>query len=333
VVKTTVEQFKKEIIKQKIAPAYFFYGEEIFSIEHLTKILIKKAIEPGTEDFNIDILYGNEVDGARVINAAMAYPMMAPRRMVVVKNIHNMGQNHLSLVEKYVNHPSLTTCLLLTSEKADIKKSIFQKIMQKCVVVEARSLYDNEIPAWIRSYLEERGYTIADEALRLLHAYVGKSLKEISSEIEKIFVNLINKKHIEIKDVENVVGSLRHFNIFDLCDAIGGKNVKKSIYILNQMIQMGETPTAIVAMIYRHFSILIKIKELLLRKTKNNEIAGILNLRPSFINNYILQSKNFSNEQLQSAFLYLLEADESLKTSYQKSRLTLELLVFKILSR
>jgi DNA polymerase-3 subunit delta len=333
VVKMTVDQFKNEINKQKVAPVYFFYGEEIFFIEHLTKLLIKKAIEPGTEDFNIDILYGNEVDGARVVDVSLSYPMMAPRRMVVVKNIHSMSQNHLNLIEKYVNHPSLSTCLLLTSEKADIKKSIFQKIMKKSVVVEARSLYDNEIPAWIRSYLKEKDYTIADDALRLLHAYVGKSLKEISSEIEKIFVNLGNKKNIEKKDVENVVGSLRHFSIFDLCDAIGNKNIKKSIYILNQMLQMGEAPTAIISLIYRHFAILTKVKELGQRKTKHNEIASVLNLRPAFINNYLQQTQNFSVEQLKSALSYLLEADESLKTSYQKSRLTLELLVIKIISR
>jgi DNA polymerase III subunit delta len=327
-----IEQLKQSIKNKKIAPVYFIHGTEPFLIERLTKATIQAALEPGSEDFNLNVLYGNEVDGAQIVNAAMAYPMMASRRVVLVKNIHLMNESNLAFVAKYVEKPSLSTCFLMTCEKAISKKSLIQRIVDSSTVIEVKSLYDSDIPQWIIATLSEQGFTIADDALRMLHAYCGTSLSDIQSEIDKIVLNLGERKKIELQDVESVIGAHRQFNIFELCNAVGTRNMKKSIYILNQMLQLGELPTGILAMVVRHFTILAKIKDLKDRKMTNNEICKSVKLSSFFINGYIQQAASYSLNQLGIIFTHLLEADESLKSSYQKPKLVLEILFFKIMS-
>ena len=191
-------------------------------------------------------------------------------------------------------------------------------------------MYENQVPDWIRTYLKDQKLTIADDAIRLLHTSTGNSLRSISSEIEKIKLNLGERSNIELEDVESVVGISKLFNVFELCDAVGKRNIKSSLHILSQMLQLGEQPVVIMTMLSRHFQILLKVKELKARKTRDDEIAKSLRIHPFFLKNYAQQSARFNRTQFDKAFQLLLEADKHLKTSYQKPKLILESLLFRL---
>lgn len=328
--KANVDKALQDWKRGSFDPVYLVYGEEDFIIEQLSKEMIRTALEPGTEDFNLDILYGEDVDGGKVVERALAYPMMAQRRVVVLKNMHLMSAQSISVLAQYVKKASVTTCLLLTAEKIDLRKSKLAEIEKGSTTIEARPLYDRDVPRWISGYLAERQMTISEEAMRLLHAGAGNALRSLASEIEKIALNLGERKRIEAEDVEAVIGISRQFNIFELCDAAGQKNISSALEILGRMLQMGETPVGIVAMLSRHFAILAKLKALKMQRASNDEMAKRLNLRPFFLTNYLQQLSRYNPIQLKESFSLLLEADQQLKTSYQKPKMVLENLLFRL---
>ena len=57
-------------------PVYLLYGEERYFIDRLQETLLEFAIEPHEKDFNLDILYGSEVDAQTALGACQAFPMM-----------------------------------------------------------------------------------------------------------------------------------------------------------------------------------------------------------------------------------------------------------------
>ena len=120
--KTNIGNIKKEWTKGHFAPVYLFYGEEDFLIKKYEAEIKKKALEPGEDDFNLDIFYANEADGAKIINAASSYPIMATRRVVIARNIEQLSATSMQILAKYVQKPSETTCLVLTARKLDTKK-------------------------------------------------------------------------------------------------------------------------------------------------------------------------------------------------------------------
>ena len=320
----------QNVNRKKIEPVYLIAGPEDFLIQRATQKIQKASIVPGTEDFNLDILYGNETDGSQIVNIAMSYPMMAERRTVIVKNMHLLSTSAIDVLVKYVQKPSSTTCLILTAQKLDFRKSSLAKIKSKSIFIEAKSLYDNQVADWIRSFASEQNLKITDDAIRLLHASTGSSLRRISTEFEKIKLNLFDKKLIEIADVERVVGVSREYNVFDFCDAIGSKKTAKSLKILGGMLQLGEIPSGLLAMLNRHFTIISKLQELKRQKFKREQIAKKLRINPYFIDNYSRQAGLFSFSQIAKVFELLLEADFQLKTSYQKPKLVMELLLIKL---
>ncbi|HOT98668.1 MAG TPA: DNA polymerase III subunit delta [bacterium] len=328
--KTTLDALHQAWNAGKYDPVYLFYGQDDFQIELIVEALIRKAVEPGSKDFNFDPLYGNETEGAQIVNLASAYPMMAERRVVLVKNVHLLPAADLELVARYAKSALASTCLVLTAAKIDARRTVWQQLLQNSVNVECRPLYDNQVPDWLRRRLSHAGLTITEEAIRMLQGLAGSNLRQLESEIDKVKINLGERKRIEVGDVERVVGATRQFSIFELCDAVGQRRIDASLVIVDHMLTQGEQPTGILAMLTRHFVILSRLNAMKDRRLPPESLAKALKIQPFFLKNYAAQANNFSAAQLRSAIGYLLDADLQLKSSYQKPRLVLELLLLRL---
>ena len=146
--KTTLDALKSEWKAGRFAPVYLFYGEEDFLIEQMCDEILTKALLPEEKDFNLDIFYANEVDGVKVMNIASSYPLMSARRVVMVRNIELFTAANLQMINKYVQHPLDSTCMVLTAEKLEGRKTKLHDIQKASVYLEAKPLYDNHIPDW-----------------------------------------------------------------------------------------------------------------------------------------------------------------------------------------
>lgn len=328
----TYSEFANQVKQGKFFSNYLIVGGEDFLIEDALRKLLNAFSDPASKDFNLDIFYGNEVDGGQILDAANAYPMMADFRVVVVKDVQRLSGQGLELLAKFLEKAPPTTRLIMVSQKTDFRNKSMAKIKSHTCLVECRPLYEREVPFWLRGYLKELGYTISDKALLLLQTRIGSSLREIVNEVEKIVVNLNGRNKIEAQDVENVVGLLRNYSIFDLTDAIGSKHLKKSLMILNQMLQSGEQPTGILAMITRHFVNLSKINWAVSQNKTQKEMSHLTGIPPFFISKTRDMAMNYSGASFGSIFSHLLDTDLKLKSSGQRPSIALESLVIKIIN-
>ncbi len=239
----TYSEFKSQLEKKQLSNSYLFVGPEDFLIDDCLKRIIEQVVDPGTKDFNFDVFYGNEVDGGKILDTVNAYPMLSDSRLVVVKDFQKLPAAGLDLLAKYLEKPVSSTKLVLTSPKIDLRNKAFSRIKSKSTYIEFKPLYDNEIPAWIQNYLKGKNLQISHEAGILIHARVGNNLRALVNELDKIILNLDGQSRIEEADVQRVVGVSRNFSVFNLNDAIGNRDLNKSLTILNLMIESGESPT------------------------------------------------------------------------------------------
>lgn len=326
-------EFSKHLEKGKFFNAYFFSGAEDYLLEQALRQLIKSVVDTATSDFNFDVFYGNEVDGGKIIDTANAYPMMAASRLVVVKEVQRLNLSSLELLSKYLEKPAPTSVMVLVSEGGGARNKFVTRIKKQCCCVEFKPLYENKIPDWIRTHLKKRGYEITQEAILFILSRVSNRLREVVNELNKIELNLNGKKKIELQDVNKIVGLSRNFNVFELTDALGYKNMNKSLHILNQMLESGESPTGILAMITRHFVNLTKLKGAVAQKTPKSELASLTGIPPYFIDKSLEMAKKFTFRQLQLIFEMLLEKDLFLKTSQQTPQIALQTLLIQIINQ
>ncbi len=328
----TYSEFKSHLKKREFSSSYLFIGPEEFLIDDCLKRIVDEVVDPDTKDFNFDVFYGNEIDGGRIIDTVNAYPMLSDARLVIVKDFQKLPASGLDLLAKYLEKPVSSTKLVLTGAKIDLRNKAFSKIKSKSTCIEFKPLYDNEVPTWMQGYLKERNLLISHEASILIQARVGNSLRALVNELDKIILNLEGKTKIEEADVQKVVGISRNFSVFNLNDAIGNKDLNKSLTILNLMLESGESATGIVAMITRHFVNLLKVKSAVAQRKSQNEITSLTGIPPFFIRKSREMADNYSSRQFQDIFESLLQADLILKTSQQSSQIALQTLLIKIIN-
>lgn len=323
-----IEQLKKG----DIAPVYLIYGEEKFFHDELIERIINTSLDPGTKDFNRDIFYASETSVDKIINISRSFPMMAQRRVVVVKDIQQFKPADLKHLADYVVKPSKSSCLILSLPERRKTGKWFMMIFNNAVTIDCRKLYDNEVPAWVEQYLQTKKIAISKDAIYLLQAQVGNSLLDLVNELEKIQINIHPRANITVEDVQQVTSISKQFNIFELCNAVGEKNFPQAIAILNKLLAQGESPIGMIIQLMRHFVNLMKINENMRRGNRSiNELMKVTGLTYYFVNGMINQSKNFSPVQYRNTFNYLAEADLHLKSGYQKPGMVLELLLYKLI--
>lgn len=320
--------------KQKtFLPLYLFAGEEQFLIDEVIDVLLDCALDQPSKSFNLDVLYGGEVDPKDVVALATSFPMMSERRVVIVRDAEKLVSNEerRDILTRYLSNPLTSTILVLIAPKADMRLAIFKTFQQHGVVVECKSLYENQIPEWVEKRVEQLGRSITPEASQLLQAHVGNSLREIQNEIDKLFIYVGHKKVIDPKDVSSVVGMSKLYNVFELQKTVGQGETARAMEILENMLDAGESPLGIIVMLTRFFQKLWILPALRRQGKSDYELASALQVSPYFVREYIAAAQRFPSARVEQSFAALLDADVTLKTTQESPKLVMTTMMYKLL--
>ncbi len=311
--KLEVERFFSSFMKKEFAPCYFFCGDETLLIEEVIDSLVEHAVEPATKEFNFDLIHGNETDGRKIVSLASSYPMMADRRVVIIKDFDRV--NDMEALETYVENPSSTTVLVLVSNNPDFRKKPYSVFKKLGIVHGSYALRDHETIAWIEARFKKRKRSIEPAAVQLLFSYVGNSLRELANEIEKLLLTAEENSTVGVKDVEHVVGMTREFTPFELANKVAEKNISQAIKIAESLIKSGENAVGLIAVLTLHFIKLWKLQDGVRQGKPEGELAQIASTHPYFLKSYLSQAKNYPPHEIENIFLLLTEADLSAKSS------------------
>ena len=138
-------------------PLYFFYGEERFLSDMLQQTLLDHALAPHERDFNLDIVYGAERQAQAVLALCASYPVMAARRVVIVRDFEKLRDN--KLFKAYAEQPNPSAIvLLLCNSRPNLNTQPYRNLKQKAVWAEFKPLYANQVPSWIQKHVRGLGY-------------------------------------------------------------------------------------------------------------------------------------------------------------------------------
>ncbi len=324
------EQFWQRVEKGIIDPLYLLYGQEEFLIRDGINRIKKTFIEPEGKIFQNVYLFGDEVQIDKLIELASTLSFNNPKRLIAYKLMTRPTASDKELISSYMGRLPEDTVIIFTAEEADLNIPFFKYLKEEAVIVRFYSLFENQIPDWIKRKAAQMGIKITTGAARLLLELVGQDLSLLVNELEKMSIYLMPKNTIDIKDVEKTVGNARIFSVFELTKSLGERNTGESLKTLQRLIDSGQSPVGIVALIGMHFRRLFFIKNLINQGKDNSEIARYIGISPFFIKEYIQQARLFGSEEIKSLFELFFKVDLQLKSSPLSQGIILESLVFKI---
>jgi DNA polymerase-3 subunit delta len=327
----SLEELKSSIQNKKFKPLYYFFGEEDYLIDELTKLIVKNSMDESTKSFNLDVIDANSVNAKELVALASSYPMMSDRRVIIVRDANRffMSETNREIMQRYFQNPSMTTIMVMVGNKPDGRTGVMKTLKENGILLEFKSLYDNQVPAWITKHVGDFGKIISSEGAELLAQYVGSSMREIHSELEKLSIYVANKSTIDEQDVNALIGVSKVYNVFALQKSIGEKNISKSMIILENMLDNGEQSLGIIVMLVKYFQKLWILKGTQFQS--DTEVASVFGISPFFVKEYRSAVANYKIAEIENTFSALLEADEALKTSASEERMAMTLLLHKIM--
>ena len=169
----------------------------------------------------------------------------------------------------------------------------------------------------------------AVEMLRAIKERVGQDLRVLANELEKISIEVGERREIGPEDVQTVAGESRIRTGFELVDAIGGKKRNVALRILSSIIQQGKSAPEIIGLLAWQFRRIWRVKTCMEKGMKLPEIAKVLRIHTFHTRGLITQAGKFSHEKLRETFSALLETDVKTKSGERPS-VALELLIIRL---
>jgi len=316
-----------EIVKRRsFDPAYYICGEDDFQKEDAMKQLIGAAIDPAMRDFNLDVRRAQDVDPKSLDALLSSMPMMAERRGVVIRDAGALKKDTRKTVEQYLGAPSADILLILveaTAGKTD------KELARLATVLEFDVMTADRIPRWIAHYVTTnlKG-AISIGAIDLLQAAVGNDLHQLVTELEKL-TSFANGREITEEAVSEVVGVRRGETMADLLDAIGRRDVKRALTLVDHVLAQPKASAVQIVMALATQTVALawgraKLDEGLPQGRLQNEYWELLKQSGSVFTGrpwgnaiaaWASAAGSWETESLQRALDALLTADLTLKES------------------
>lgn len=309
---------------------YIFHGDDAHSQKEFLAKLQTRLGDPAMLDLNTTRLEGH-LTLADFQQACDAMPFLAPARLVLVQDFFKgkPDKDMLADLLAYLPHLPETTRLVFLESAALSANHKALKLAEQDEQGFARQFNrpeGNQLEKWIRQRVADKDGRISSHAAHILAVNVGSQLDILENEIEKLVV-YAGDEEIGINTIGLLSPYAAEASIFDLVDAMGNRNGKRTAVLLQQKLNEGTEPFYLFSMIVRQFRLLIQVKELADAGERPPSIGKILKLHSFVAGKLFQQSANFSQEQLEQIYRHLLEIDVGVKTGKNEMITALNLLV------
>ncbi|MBL0334260.1 MAG: DNA polymerase III subunit delta [Chitinophagaceae bacterium] len=302
-VEKIIADWKKKLFK----PVYWLEGEEEYFINKLVEFAETRILPESEASFNLSVFYGKDANWADIINACRRYPMFAERQVVLLKEAQHMRD--IDKLETYIDNPLSSTVFVVAykDKKLDGRKKLVKIIKEKGELLTTKKLYDKQLPEWTRDILQSKGLTATAKGVALIVDHIGNDLSRIENEIDKLAVNLGQRKAITEEDIENYIGISKDYNVFELNTAMANRDLPKAIRIIGYFesnpkaapIQM------VLPSLYNFFSKVFMVYGS--GSMDEKTVSAKIGIPPYFVGEYINAARLYTYAEVEQALLLLCQ--------------------------
>lgn len=313
---------------------YILHGSDEFTRSEAVADLRRRMGELG--ELNTVHLDGRTVTLEELRRACETVPFLADRRLVLVTGLlTRLGRGKerglLEGVLRLLQTLPETTRLVLIEDGSlpdDHPVLKYAAGREEGYVRQFEPPSPEAFPAWIQARARLHGGDMEREAAVHLAQVIGPGdLRLLDGEIAKLVTYAGPGRAVTPQDVAQLVPYVQQAVVFDLVDALGRREGRQAAILLHRLLDAGENPMGILAMVVRQFRLIILVKDLAGRGENPASIAQTLGIHPFVARKLHTQSANFTLAQLERIYRYLLDLDVAIKTGDMTPETALDLLV------
>jgi DNA polymerase-3 subunit delta len=304
----TPAELERELASGKFRPAYLLAGSEALLRDDASRAITEAVLADGPRDFNFDRLDGVGCTEAQLLDAVRSLPVLAERRLVVLREPEGKGRGPKTLGDGIAAavaelRESSATVLVVTASKID-KRSKWVKAFREpaALVVCDPPKGLRATVAFLKQEAKRRQISLQPGAAEALADAVGPQLLMLRQELEKAALQAGPGLPVSRKDVIAVVSDVADEPIWDLTDAIGEGRTPDALVILGRLLDSGAVPPVLLGSLASHFRKLARLRS-------GASVAG----HPFMVRKLESQAQRYTRGRLVACLHAIHGADEALK--------------------
>lgn len=240
----TPDQALKEAESGELRPVYLLVGDEPYLEGQVLSALKQAAMKGGVPGLNDEVLTAGEVTVDRVLSAARTLPMMAKRRLVILRGlerwepregVERKGNDPFEALLDYAKNPTPTTLLVLSGGGLDKRRRFVTQAKSHGFIVSCDALDGAALPAWIERTAKHRGARIARDVADAIAELAGPELSPVADAVERLCLYVGPGGEITEDAVAECVVRLRPSTVWELVGAVGRRDAGAALAALDRV--------------------------------------------------------------------------------------------------
>jgi len=336
-------KLKEQIQRNEMSRLYLLYGDEKMLVRRDLLRLTKKLDNTDFPEFNFNAFpHTASVDD--IADAAEALPFFADHKCVTVSdlNVESLSASEYKKLTELVENVPDTTHLIFAlptvefdaNKPAKKWKDFIDKINTFGCSVNYARRSDSDLSKYLCREAEKHGCALSKYLADKIIRYAGNDLNTLANEISKLCA-FVGEGEITNQHVEDIVTKNMEATVYLLSNALVRGDYTKAYSLLDQLINQGEEPIAILSVLSGAYVDMYRVRAALdSGKTSMAPAEYADYKRREFKLRYAERDmRDLSLEVLRESLALFLECDLALKLSTGEAmdRIALEKLFSKLL--
>lgn len=330
---------KNSILKERLANAYLFAGPHGVGKTSTARILAKSlnckqgpTITPCqkcascievSQSRSLDVI---EIDGAsnrgideiRTLRENVKFSPTANRfKIYIIDEVHMLTTEAFNALLKTLEEPPEFVKFIFATTQPH---KVLPTVLSRCQRLNFKRIPLIKIMEQLEKIISKEKIDIDEKVI----FSIGKASQGSLRDAESILDQLISfgKGKLSVNDVVSVLGLIKQEILFEVTDTIIKKDAKRTIELLNKIIEEGKDTTIFLINLIEHF------RNLMIAKVSQAD-QELIDLPADVCERLYKQSEFFTLEEIMHFFTILVNAQELMKR-LSSSRIPLEINLVKL---
>ncbi len=328
----TPSDFKKQIKNKQLPALIFFTGTEDFLTEQSSNLL-ENSIDENFRAWDFVKVNAENESIKEILADISTLSFNASRRIVIVENPffltakNSLEKNEENSLLKYLNKPESENSLIINAVNLtlDKRKKTVKNLIKTAENVDFKPLNERQILQIVKRRFSAANISVEDTVLNYYFRRLAFNLRLIVNNLDKLL--LYGQSHlIDNQSIDFLIAPESTESAFDLIEAINQKKPEKVIKIYEDLIDRGEAPIRINALLQSQYRLLLQAKSL---KLNDQNLSRLLRIHPyrAKLANQEASLKTYS--ELSNSFLNLSDIELKLKSTRLDPKMLFEIFLSK----
>lgn len=282
--------------------------------------VIKEHYLKQDSELDVETYKAPQMDYEKCLDSLQTLSFFSSTKLIHIKDADKASVSFMENLKDFFDQGNVNGLVVLLSfSKIDKRKKSTKSLLEKSVLVEVKTPYDNQVEPWIKYIADKEKLKIKNDAISFLNFLVGPSLSDISNSIQKL-KDVFGTDEVKKEDVQDFISKNGEEDIFKICDFLGKGDLTSAMLNLDYALKHGASCIGAMSLFHRHFKIIegiLKAGEeatVTRRALSQKDLALKVGVPPYFVTNYQTQARSWSLSKTNEVFKALEAADLSLKS-------------------